>query len=344
MNKNNNFTMIHIMSALMIIVGHMFVLLGKEPPVLFAGGWKLHEVGVGVLFMVSGYLTTLSYLRNRDKRFRAIRYLIKRLVRLYPSLIVCLLVTVIVLRLITIRPDVYWGQAKHYFINNVELKPCFYLAGVFETNIYPGAVNGSLWTLPVEMVCYCMLIPVMEIVLRLPKKGWPIVACVIMLAFSILFTFRGYITDLPYLIIWATDWLGATRLFMWFFIGVFSGMLEIRRFLHWQLAIVLVVLYVCLNGIVKQFAEPYVIGYIVMCLGEAENPMFAKLFKRDICYGLYLYAFPIQQLLVNVLFVRWGLQLPLIFYIALSIALTFIAGEVNYAVVEKNVSRLTRSL
>ncbi len=41
---------------------------------------------------------------------------------------------------------------------NFILIPVHNLPGVFTNNIYPGVINGPLWTLPLEFVCYIILL------------------------------------------------------------------------------------------------------------------------------------------------------------------------------------------
>ena len=341
MDRNNNFTMIHIMAALMVLVGHMFIMMGREAPMILADGWRMHEVGVGVLFMVSGYLTTLSYRHNRGKKARALRYLVKRLIRLYPSLIVCLLATVLVMRLVTVDPLGYWPRARLYFLNNLKLKPDFFLAGVFGDNIYPNAVNGSLWTLPIEVACYCLLIPVVEVVLRLPERAGSIVVGALMVACSLFSMYRLLLPGVPpTLVIWDSDWMEATRLIMWFLIGVFCAVIDVKRYLRWQAALALVVLYACLYGTTRRLFEPYIYAYLAMCFGLAEKPMFARVFRRDICYGLYLYSFPVAQLIVHFLLVKHPTALPTACYVALCVAVTWAVAELNYFLVERSVSKV----
>ena len=339
--RSNNFTTLHMIGALLVLVGHAYVFFGLETPAILHGGWTLHEMGVGILFMVSGYLNTLSYIRNQDKKARAGRYMLKRLLRLYPALLVCLLATVAVMRLVTTTPEAYWPQARQYLIDNLKLNPTFRIAGVFEDNIYPGAINGSLWTLPVEVVCYVLLIPVLELALRLPKKAGIAVSGALMIAFALFSPFRVYFPAIPsYLILWGTDWMVSTRLIMMFLIGVFMGLCDIRKYLRWQAALVLVLVFACLTGKVRLFIEPFVYSYVAMCFGEAEKPMFAKAFKADICYGLYLYAFPVSQLIIQLLVVRRRMALPFAVYVALCIGVTWGIAVLNHWLVEKPMSKI----
>lgn len=104
MNRNNNFTLIHIVAAVMVIYGHQFVLLGLEAPQLFT--MPIHNLGVRILFLVSGYLVTTSWYRSDD----SITFLKKRIKRLYPPLIVCLLLTVLVLYFISHNKAVYFSR------------------------------------------------------------------------------------------------------------------------------------------------------------------------------------------------------------------------------------------
>jgi peptidoglycan/LPS O-acetylase OafA/YrhL len=45
-------------------------------------------------------------------------------------------------------------------LKNIALYINYYLPGLFESNVYPGAVNGSLWSLPAEFVMY-LLVPIL---------------------------------------------------------------------------------------------------------------------------------------------------------------------------------------
>lgn len=165
MTRNNNFTIIHILSALLVMLGHQFVIMGQTAPLIF--GMQLHTLGVRILFLVSGYLVSMSYCRSTSRR----NFLWKRAIKIYPALIVSLIVIVIALRFLTgMDAGIYWNAAARYVIHNVQMRPKFDVADVFYNNTYPITVNGSLWTLPIELACYLLVIPVIDVFRRLNKN------------------------------------------------------------------------------------------------------------------------------------------------------------------------------
>lgn len=330
MNRNNNFTMIHIMAAIMVIIGHQFVLTGSTPP--FILGHDIHGLGVRILFSVSGYLVSTSFIRTNSIK----HYLKKRVSRLFPPLILCLLVTIIVLRFVTTSPDAYWKSAVTYFFHNIELRPKFDIVGVFADNPYPIGVNGSLWTLPIEFACYLSLIPVLFIVELLRKKNGIAVARLTLLlllcTLSGIDIWRVFYTNGITAIFWDTDWFNGVLLSIWFYCGVFAGYLP-SRFINWQIGVVAVILHSCLSPSIRYVLMPYIISYLVFSFAFAEKPLFNNTFKRDICYGLYLYAFPVQQLLCHFLLAN-GNSVPIgVLLIAASIIIWALA-EASYYLIE----------
>lgn len=82
MKHKNNITFIHLISAMFVVYGHQFILMGANPPIII--GYGIHKLGVSILFVISGYLITQSYLNSKG----IWEYLKKRFFRIYPPFIV----------------------------------------------------------------------------------------------------------------------------------------------------------------------------------------------------------------------------------------------------------------
>lgn len=337
--KDNNFTFIHIIAALMVIIGHQFTLMGLSTPIIF--GTDINGLGVRVLFLVSGYLVSASYIRCKSP----IKYLFKRISRLYPPLFLCLLITIIVMRIITIEPKYYWESALVYFLHNIEMRPKFDLAGVFTGNI-SYAVNGSLWTLPIELGCYIALIPIFELAKLFKKNKDKVTGTIILLmlvALSLIDTYRTMgLNGEASCIIWDTNWLLAANLGIWFMIGVLFQIMNLKAYCNMQIALLLIVIHACLPTIIGNILLPYVLGYGALSFGLANNPIFKNTFKRDICYGMYLYAFPVQQLLLAIMPQRINKNVYVM--LLFSIVITVLIAEITYYIVEVAFVRLCAKL
>ena len=109
---------------------------------------------VQCFFIISGYLIFQSYERSKSLK----DYVIKRVKRLFPGLWFCILLTCILGLFLTNLPlNEYFGKdLVKYLIANFStlnfLSPR--LPGVFVGNPESGFVNGSLWTLKVELFFY----------------------------------------------------------------------------------------------------------------------------------------------------------------------------------------------
>ena len=138
---------------------------------------------------------------------------------------------------------------------------------------------------------------------------------------------------------WDIDWGNGLTLLTYFWTGAMFQLLDLKRICNLKIAILISLLYVCFNPYLY-FLAPYFVGYLVISFAIADKPVFSKYIKRDICYGLYLYAFPIQQLLIWLIIVKNRINIPVYGMFLLSTIITWIIAEVNFFVFERVPKRL----
>lgn len=329
---DNNFTMIHIVAAVMVIIGHQFVLIGGEASQIM--GVSIHELGVKILFLVSGYLVSASFLRSKN----VIKYITKRLARIYPPLFFCLIITVLFMRIMTNSPEFYWESAFSYVLNNLAMRPTFGIAGVFLDNPHASTVNGSLWTLPIELILYFLLILYMKLIFWVDghiARAKFFFSGAILLILSWVDVCYVNLNGKSIPSIWTVDLTAGVILAIYFFIGVSFQILELKKLCNWQNALMAVVLWECCPSLFQNAVAPYLTSYIVMCFALAENPLYCNLFKHDICYGMYLYAFPVQQVVIWLFWVKLKVDFPVYALLLISLIVTILLARIQYWMIEE---------
>ena len=163
--RENNLSLMKFVAALMVIFSHAFPLTGSGDDFLkqWSGGQANAGIlGVAVFFFCGGFLVMRSLERRSgpDPRKTALSYFRARCLRIFPALWMVVAGCVFLLgpAMTTLSIGAYFGSAAtwKYLLNGL-LIPVHPLPGVFEGNPFPEAtVNGSLWTLPVEFICYIL--------------------------------------------------------------------------------------------------------------------------------------------------------------------------------------------
>ncbi len=162
-SRSDNYLPLRHLAALMVIYGHSYALVRQAPGQsdLFAKlmpGFYAGNLAVYLFFAISGYLVTLSLLRHPGLW----RYVRNRTLRVYPAYLVCLLVCVfgIGLAFTTLSAGQYLSAEGTWRYLTRNLQPvtlAWALPGVFESNPYPNVVNGTLWSLGLEVRWYFYL-------------------------------------------------------------------------------------------------------------------------------------------------------------------------------------------
>lgn len=301
--KNNNYNLIRILAALAVLFGHSFALLKQPEPLGQDLGISLGSIAVDLFFIASGFLVTVSLLRRPSLR----DYLLARALRIYPALLVVLLLTVFVLgALMTSLPlAAYYSHPQIYYYLHKCLSlvtgAAYYLPGVFETNPYKAAVNGSLWTMVYEVKMYIFLAIFWALCHISKKHGLLLFRCLILFAVAIsgifgLFQNFSKIENNP-----------SYSLFFMFFSGaayaVLKEKVQLSARLFWPLCIALLgsALLSSLALDTRAFFLVYQlsIAYILFYLAYVPAGLLRKYNALgDYSYGVYIYAFPVQQTLI----------------------------------------------
>ncbi|MES2583121.1 MAG: acyltransferase [Pseudomonadota bacterium] len=148
------------LAALAVLTAHAFALSGKPPTALLTAFPSLAGFGgfgVTLFFIISGFLISQSWSQSPDAK----GFVQKRFLRVFPGLLGCLLFSILVGACFTSMPqNLYWQHSgvREFFINNLLLQTHLELPGVFLENPVPNAVNGSLWTIPIEVTCYLAIL------------------------------------------------------------------------------------------------------------------------------------------------------------------------------------------
>jgi len=157
MPRHNNFDALRLLAALVVLVGHSWPLSGHGSAPTIAGV-PVFTVAVWVFFSLSGFLVTTSWERDPSVG----RFLARRAGRIFPALVVIVVVTVVAIgpAVSTMTHAGYWASPTTWiYLSNITLVASYELPGVFEGLPRP-VVNGSLWTLGPEFCCYLVVMAV----------------------------------------------------------------------------------------------------------------------------------------------------------------------------------------
>lgn len=276
----NSFDLLRLLAATAVILHHVAPLSGAPALRLFSTDFG--ELGVGVFFVISGYLVTASWRRAPELG----AFLKKRILRIEPALVVSLALTALVLgALVTTLPLADYFRTPQvwlYVLRNALLYPVTYeLPGVFTRNPLPDTVNGSLWTLRLEFSCYLLVAALGVARLLTPRvvAGLAIVAGALFVVLHI-----------------ARPDLGATGILRLVDIAALNGFLFLAGgFLHLRDRPVPIWAAVLLAPLLLTPAWIFGLPALVVVLGSLRSVRL----PGDISYGLYIYAFPLQQVLAT---------------------------------------------
>ncbi len=337
----NNFNLIRLTAALLVLGGHSFVLTGSAAPSFL--GSAPHRLGIILFFTAGGYLITESWKRDRNY----LCYLIRRVFRIFPALITCIAVLTFL-----IGPLLSAYSLKEYFsdsrtwnyLRNMRLYVNYTLPGVFSENPISTAVNGSLWSLPVEFFMYLLIPAIYEI----GRKGGGKVHILLTVFVCGISAWKHIAVPEWSFVIYGTDLGQALEVVPFYFLGSLAATLEMKRIWNLQLALLLYV--VCQGvpcsdavGMLLSFA---VVPYIAFSFAFCENPLGGRQWIRkrlEFSYGLYLYGFFAQQLAISWLWKK-GLPLKAEVVMAFGLILAGVLAVASEKLVEEPARKLSHKL
>ena len=322
--RPNNFDTIRLLAATAVLLSHAFTLggVGAEPLVTFSGAQKisLGEISVLTFFAISGYLIPTSYLSAGS----APGFIWRRALRILPALGVVLVISALVIGplVTTLQPGAYFAQKTpfSYIAWNLVFRTRYVLPGVFATNPYPNAVNGSLWSLAPEVTCYAAVL-VIGLTGMLAQR-WA------MLAIAVIVTGIGAVyPHADHELFEVAAPFAVSALFLVFEVP-----------LDWKLALgalALCTVTLRFGGFV--IAASWAGTYLVHYVSRSPSVWLPRL-PIDPSYGVYIWAFPVQQLVAQHL---RGPQAWLL-SVALALPITFALATLSYMLIEKPALRLKR--
>jgi peptidoglycan/LPS O-acetylase OafA/YrhL len=320
--RNNAFDLLRLVGAILVLVSHSFVLSGAVEPKL--GDSSLGVLGVEIFFAISGFLVTASWLA--DPRPRA--FLAKRGLRILPALIVTVGLSAFLLGplLSTLSAGSYAtasGTLAYFADNTVAVLTggtvrhvAYALPGVFGGNP-TDAVNGSLWTLPVEVRAYAVVLA-LGLVGILTRWFWPLVAAGLALVL--------------------TGTSESNLLLVIFMVGSLMYLHRERIPLRGSLALLALAgwaagLWFPHGAAVVAIAAPYLVLFTAY---RAPAALRGITRRGDVSYGVYLLAFPVQQTIVHL----WGPGVSAFVVLALSLPITYLLAMLSWRYVERPALRL----
>ena len=284
----NNFTAIRLLLAMTVLVGHSFPITGNgSDPItmlILPHAW-IGSIAVGGFFAVSGFLVSAS-IQNRSLK----DFAISRALRLYPAAIVYSLVAVLLIGPLASSVSIsqYFSAKPWNYLWNATLWEFMYnLPHAFADRTFPGSTNGSLWTLPAELRCYIAVFILGFIGLFNTRE----IANTALI--SALVLIKMNFTEVPL--------FGGNARFeeplMFFITGSLFWVNRDFIPMNWLICAALVVatFWYAGTGWYWYFYMPAVAYCILMATYRL--PHFDMDKFGDISYGVYIYAWPVQQLM-----------------------------------------------
>lgn len=336
--RKNGFSFLRFLFAFSIFISHFGVITGHS-----IGWWPITgAMRVNGFFIISGFLITRSF--SQSKRLED--YVSRRIRRVAPAYVLVVLICAFSFSLISnLSLSDYFSSKdfiKYLSANLISLnfiQPT--LPGVFTENPFP-FVNGSLWTIKIELAFYAF-VPIMAWILQKKPTVKPIYYFVGFYLFS--FLFRLLMNELYertgdnlYMILHKQS-LGQIQYFV-------SGMIlllyfdEIQAQRKWILSLsitIFILRYFITHWIIDLFF-PFAFAVVII--------EFVYYFKNlsnvtkygDISYGVYLFHYPVIQILTSISYFKTK---PILLFCISLIIVTLIAFSV-WHLIEKRFIKKSR--
>jgi len=331
--SGNNLDLLRLLLASLVVILHLSDLTGNQ---LISDYSNIFEFAssraVPGFFIISGFLIYMSY----EKSTTLGDYYWKRLLRLAPAYIILIFISAIFLFFASS------ADAEQYFSNSW-LDYVFYnllfmnfispeLPGVFSDNIIQ-AVNGSLWTLKIEVMFY-ILVPILY---KVASKFSALLVMMLIFIMSVVYmkVMNGLYLETGSQIYHQLSYQLPGQM-MYFVSGILAYLYYdfLKKNIRYFLALALGIFYFDILTL-DAIALTISLVFVFMIL-----PFKVNLRKvGDMSYGVYIYHFPIIQVLVsNGYFIESPKVLILITYV-----LTFVAAFFSWHIIEKKSLLLKKS-
>lgn len=322
---HNNLDIVRLIAACMVIYGHANAIV----PAPLAGGdivarWLLFDysggLAVKVFFFLSGLVVTNSLLSKQC----LVQFTLARVWRIWPALIAVVVISVCVIGPLTTSLNAadYWRSAetRSYLLKTLAMYIQFTLPGVFEGQT-DRAVNGSLWSLPYEVGAYVLLAAAFALGLhRRPLLAMGVTALILIDPFlpqRLLFS-------------WRQPSPGVDLLAPCFAIGALMAVFKDRMRVDWMPALGLGILFLSFRQTPYAAYLFYGALFFAILYICSRSWMVRWRFAADISYGVYIWGWPVQQMLAHA-FPEMGVNTHRVVAIALACAL----GALSWYLLEK---------
>jgi peptidoglycan/LPS O-acetylase OafA/YrhL len=293
--------------------------------------WDKCRMVVGGLlpmfFVLSGFLVSGSLVRTGSIG----KFLSLRAIRLYPALAVEVLLSALILGplLTTLPLSAYFSSGQFWaYFHNILGYITYPLPGLFSGNPAPDVTNISLWTIPFELECYLCLTLIALFGLQ-ARRLLVLTGLIVIVVLKTYMLARlgdsGQFEAPPGRLLVASFLGGVVAYFYRDRIPYSSGLFAIAMLLQLLLT----------RSAVTAYLAVIPTAYVTVYLGLLNPPRYSFLMRGDYSYGLYLFAFPIQQTYA-LLFPQhrvWWLS------IAFSLSLGLAYAAFSWHVIEKPILR-----
>lgn len=288
--ENNNLDLIRIIAAIMVIIGHSYALApahGHIDPVaslftvIYSG-----SMAVSIFFFISGLVVTNSLMKKKSMS----DFIISRVFRIFPALFVVLVMTALVMGPLVSTYNYYdYFQNSltfQYVYDNLRMIVNFSLPGVFEQNHRPSGVNGSLWTLVWEVKFYLFLLAFFLMGSMKNRYIASSIAGLLVLSPIYYPLFSATNHEIYYLP-------------MMFSLGVLFAINKEYIYIDYRNLIgILLLVYLVKDLDEELYSFVLHISLAISVIYFSSLKIVKKLkLNSDISYGIYIYAWPIQQIL-----------------------------------------------
>lgn len=324
MEYKNNFGFLRLLFASLVIFSHSPEIIdgnrNREFLTGLFGTTSLGELAVSGFFLISGYLILKSFESSNTIK----DFLVKRILRIYPAFIVASLFCIIIIgplsggfNIISNLNQSDWLKLlTGFFILDIPE-----IQGIFPSN-HVKSINGSMWTIWIEFLCY-FSIPILSLI-GVYRRNLLLITTMAVTSFFLFLQISGKDFWIPYPA--RLSAYASSRLLCAFLIG--GLFYKYDRIIKWNTKSLIIGFFALIILLMNQsfaFIGLYIFGgYLLFNFAlNYKNPIINRIGqKNDISYGLYLYAWPIQSIVVQ--------YYPNIDPMTLSIMTLILAGLMGY--------------